>query len=364
MDSLRNDLKTGWAVWKKTGDLRLSMIQMIIFVFISMIAVLFVKPIYIERITVIAGSRASIVFALVFLVHLVITAVMLRQIIKDSGEKNKYIFYQLTIAKKSAFMVTFLDNVGWYYYFMVFLFIITNIHNKFLPVVVIEGTIFYIFCFALHYRAVGREEKTANKGLVPPLPHSSICRNASLFRNHPNMELIAATVKGYYSCKNLVLSKICFIVILIFMGVSSSTHILNFRVFLLLNIFIILLNDGYWKQESRNFLCFSRLGIPIGKYICIQIVSGACFNMAISIVILMVFRNSLISTVFSILLLLYMECFWCFVQVYLWMTVGRGKELTVTQWSILFLIVGFIPVVNIFTMIWLFRRVKQKWMEA
>lgn len=361
MASLRNDLKTAWNVWKKISDIRLSVVQMILFVFISIMAVLFVKPNYIERITEIAGSWASILLGGILMLHLLITAAII--ITKNPWEKDKYFFYQLTIARKPAFIVVFLENIGWYYYFMVFLLVITNIHNKFLPGIFVGGTAFYILCFSIHYH-IEHKENADKKKIV--LNHFSATgyRNSDFFRNHPNIELIVATLRGYYTCKGLVFSKSCFIIILIFMGVFSSAHRVDTRAFLLFNIFLILLNDGYWKQESRNFLYFSRLGIPIEKYLSTQIVSGSLFNMGLSILVLVLFKTSLISIVLCIFLLLYVVSFWCLVQVYLWLAIDQGRDQTVTLWSILFLIAGLIPAANIFIMFWLFNRVKRKWLEA
>lgn len=361
MDSLRNDLKTAWAIWKKINDIRLSVVQIFLFVIISMMAVLFVKPIYIDRITQLAGSRASILLGVILVLHLLFTAVII--VTKDSGEKDKYFFYQLTIARKPAFIVVFLDNVGWYYYFMVLLLVLANIHNKFLPVIFVGGTAFYIFCFCIHYHIEQKGKAHKKKGVLNHF-YATGCRNSDFFRNHPNIGLIAATVRGYYACKGLLFAKICFIIILICMGAFVSTHRVDTRAFLLLNIFLVLLNDGYWKKESRNFLYFSRLGIPVEKYLSIQIMSGSLYNMVLSILVLVLFKTSLISTVLCVFLLIFVISFWCLVQVYLWLSVDQGRDQTVTLWSILFLIAGLIPIANIFIMFWLFNKVKRKWLEA
>ena len=272
MDSIKIDIKTGWAIWKKMSDRRQALFQLSSFVVISVISVIFVKPIYIERIYACAGSRGDIVFSLILLLHLLITAIMLRHVLKDAFEKNKYIFYQLTVTKRAAFVAVFLSKVVWYYYFMAFLFVIVNTGNRFLITAALGGTVFYILCFFFHYYSVEKEEYTKRRWRVSWGRRQKRSLGVSFLRKHPNAELIVGTVLELYGCKSLVLGKICFDFLLIFIGATNRFQTLDIRIVLVFNFFLILLNDGYWKQESRNFCYFSSLGIPIKKYLCVHII--------------------------------------------------------------------------------------------
>ena len=363
MDSIKMDIKTGWSIWKKISDSRQALFQLSAFVIISVLSVVFVKPIYIERIHAWAGSKEDTIFNLILLLHLMVTAVVLRHVLKDVCEKNKYVFNQLTVTRGAAFVVDFLSKVGWYYYFMVFLFVIINTGNRFLFATAAAGTVFYSLCFLLHYHSVEKEEYTKRRwGL------SSVCRkkngfwSVSFLRKHPNTELIVSTILELYRCKSLLLGKICFIFLLVFAGAANRFQSLDIRFVLVFNTFLILINDGYWKLESRNFCYFSSLGIPIKKYLCVHIVGGVCFNVMVPILLLIACKAGFAPVLLCLVLMIYMVIFWYCVQIYLWLTVDHERELMMTQWSILFLVAGMIPAGNIFVLIWLYKKIKKRWL--
>ena len=55
-------------------------------------------------------QREDTIFNLILLLHLMVTAVVLRHVLKDVCEKNKYVFYQLTVTRGAAFVVDFLSK--------------------------------------------------------------------------------------------------------------------------------------------------------------------------------------------------------------------------------------------------------------
>ncbi len=73
---------------EKISDSRQALFQLSAFVIISVLSVVFVKPIYIERIHAWAGSKEDTIFNLILLLHLMVTAVVLRHVLKDVCEKK------------------------------------------------------------------------------------------------------------------------------------------------------------------------------------------------------------------------------------------------------------------------------------
>lgn len=345
------DLKTGVAIWHKISSLKIIALQFCMFAAASVLAVLFVKPAFGNRMETVFKADVHKVFAVLIAVHIASVCFAMKRVVGETYRANRDFFWQLTISKNSECVCTMLQKIAWYYYYILVLLVLSDGSTAGMALLLLGATLLYAAIFAVYYRAAGK---------APWLKKEiRICHDPwSEKKNDPLAELLIFSVFDLYKCMTLAVLKAALVILLIYLG---EIRVLNGKIFFFAGAALILLNDGYWRKESRNFPYFSSIGISPGKYLLIHILAGIWFNTLIPLLVFIVYTGETAAALFLWGIMIFLIAFWYMAQIYLYLTIDRKKELTITQCSILFLILGLFPGVNIAAAVLMYKKITYRW---
>lgn len=367
---MKNDLRIGLAIWRKITNRNFAFAQFFFFLISGLLTVTYLNPRFIERINTVFSADANKILLALTILHTLISCIAVEQAIGESYHRNKHLFYQLSLNRRAECICTLLQKIGWYYYFMIVLLAIWNTAIlKIRFVFPIASLLFIIGSTLDYYKAEARIldgkpsisyqvhrlfywKKRTNASAAASQKSGKFC--AAFFRKHPFIELMTITIRGFYQYKSLATAKL---LLILFLFYCQNIQVLGEKIFLLSTAFLILLNDRYWREESRNFSCFSSIGIPMNKYIFVHFLAGICFNLTVPVLIFLNASGSVKAVILNALLLCCMIFFWYLSQIYLYLKAGQDNSLLTLFGSIILLILGAIPGINVLLTIRIYKQI-------
>lgn len=355
------DFRIGLGVWKNIVNVRYIVIKFVLLVAAGYMAAAYMAPVLYERVKEISlslniGSNKVIIGLALF--HMVTFGIAAKEIVDRAYERNKDLFYQLAISKRAGGICTMLQQINWYAYAMIVLFVICD--DIIMPrcLLALLYTLLYSIGFSIYYSmadsGIYRKKRMDFRYFSDWNKNREDRRRAK----NPTLEVFEITIHRLYQCRSLTVGKV---LLLIFIIYCSKVRMLYDSIFLLANLFLILLNDTYWKKESGNFQYFSEIGIPFLQYLCVHFAAGICFNIVVPLLFFFSMGGELISTVVIFCFLSYLLIFWYMAQAYLYLTVKRDKEGVILLCEIFFLVMALLPPVGLFIMVWLYKKSAYKW---
>lgn len=355
------DLRIGLTIWKSITNLKYVVIQVALTVVTGCMAAVFAAPRIYERVNEISltmnmdGNRAIIALVLFYIVAF---NIVMKRIVYRTYDKNKYLFYQLAVGKRAGYICTMLQQLKWYGCAMVMLLAICD--HVVVPVwfLISLHTVLFIIGFHIDYHMADLRIDQGKRMHFTDLSGRNKSKEKNIFDSHPILEIFNITIHGLYRCKSLTMGKIILLILIVYCGM---VHILRGSIFFLADAFLILLNDGYWRNESRNFRYFSEIGIPVSKYLSVHLLAGICYNIAIPLLLFCSMTGEMAATAVGFLLLSYLLIFWYMTQIYLYLHIGRDKEGIIMLCGLFFLMTAVIPPVGFLVMVWLYKRIVYQW---
>lgn len=358
MAGMREDLKTGVSIWHKISRLRSFVLQFCIFAAASVLTVHCVNPALADRMEAVFKADVQKVYAVFIVVHVTAVCFMMKRVVNETYRANRDFFWQLTISKNSECVCMMLQKIVWYYYYILILLAVSGRNMAGAGLLLFGATLFYGASFAIHCRTTDRTFRLKKENRMNHSLCSTKKRCFNRMRNHPFAELIFFSVSALYKCVTLAVMKAALVILLIYLG---EIHVLNGKIFFLAEAALVLLNDGYWRKESCNFPYFSYMGISVEKYLLVHILAGIWFNTIIPVLVFALYTRKIAVAVVLWATIVFLIVFWYMTQIYLYLTIDKKRELTITQCSILFLIVGLFPVINIAAAVLLYKRIRCRW---
>ena len=357
------DLKTGLTLWRKISNFKYVVMQITLFAVTSLAAMKLVAPRFCERIkefSLTVNMESGKVIAILMVFFIIAFSVAMKRIVYEAYHRNKDLFYQLAVSKRAGCICTMLQQHNWYGCACVMLLAVCDSEVVSGWLLIPVYTVLFIISFGLCYNRMDSDGSKRKKRLFRYRTGKRKNRKADIFKTHPILELLKITVCGLYQCRGLMFGKI---VLIAFMIYCAKIHMLRGSIFFWTEAFLILLNDGYWRNESSNFQYFSEIGVPVSRYLHVHFLAGAAFNIMIPLLLFYSMTGEMITAAVSFVLLSYLLMFWYLVQVYLYLTIGRDKEAAITLCETGLLIMAVLPPVGIAVMVWLYKRIIQKWGE-
>lgn len=324
----------------------------------SFLGAQFVKPVFANRMEAIFKTDVNKVLMIFMIVHITIVCSMMKRVVNETYKANRDFFWQLAISKKAECICMILQKIAWYYYYIIVLLVLFDSNMMGTGLFLFMATLLYVINFVIHCRTLSKMSwfrKEICKGRFLWINKKV---NLNVVKAHPIAELLFFSVSDLYKCMPLTAVKAAVVILFIYLG---EIHALNEKIFLFMETALILQNDGYWRKESCNFPYFSILGISVGKYLLIHIVAGICFNTIIPLLIFVVYTGKVTAAVLVLGASVFLIVFWYVTQVYLYLTLDREKELIITHCSLLFLILGLVPVINIAVAVLIYKKITYKW---
>lgn len=335
----------------------------------GLLTVTYLNPRFIERINTVFSADANKILLALTILHTLISCIAVEQAIGESYHRNKHLFYQLSLNRRAECICTLLQKIGWYYYFMIVLLAIWNTAILKIRFVFPIASLLFIIGSTLTTIRLKHAYWTEN----PPYPIKSTAfllekENKCLsrcftekrkvlrrfFQKAPFHRTYDYNNSGILSIQKPGCCKAPFNSFSLLLPKHTGVGRKNLSP---VNRIFILLNDKYWREESRNFSCFSSIGIPMNKYIFVHFLAGICFNLTIPVLIFLNASGSVKAVILNALLLCCMIFFWYLSQIYLYLKAGQDNSLLTLLGSIILLILGAIPGINVLLTIRIYKQI-------
>lgn len=288
-------------------------------------------------------------------VHMTACFFWMKRVVSEAHRENRYLFHQLTVGKTVQCFCLFLQKQVWLYYYLVILALFLNRDILKMCAGFFAAMLLFFLNFIVCFRSAERARSCKRK-FWPAFPKRR--RILKMCRNHPYLEAVCLCIAGFYRERALAAAKILSILCLLWLG---EIHLLNAKLFCLIEILLILMNDGYWRKERESFLYFSHLGIPVKKYLWVHLWSGILFNTFPQTLLYIWYTGDIPKAMLSWSVLIFLLFFWYMAQVFLNLTISREKEMIITWCSLLFLLSGALFPVNLGIALWLSKKIIYLW---
>lgn len=351
------DVRIGFTIWKNIINVRLVAIRSALWAAAGLIATMAVAPrLYerVHRVALAANIDGDTMIAVLALFHIITFGIAMKQIVYRSYCRNRDLFYQLAVSKRAGRVCMMFQQLNWYGYAMVILLAICDKAVAPRGLLILTGTLLFIIGFCVCCSTADPDIYNIRKRA------RNQSRVKAVSTSRPTWEVLKMTVCGFYQCKGLTACKVLLIFLLVYCGTARMLH---GGIFLLADAFLILLNDGYWRNESRNFRYFSEIGIPVSRYLCVHFLAGICFNICIPLLLFYCMTGEAATAAVGFCLLSYLLIFWYIAQVYLYLIIGRDIEGVIMLCNLFFLLIAILPPVGVLVMVWLYKRVVYHWRE-
>lgn len=357
------DVKTGLALWRKISGLKYTAAGFFAMIAAGFMAVTYVAPGFRERIkevSRVAGMDGDEILLMVAVLFIIVFCAMLKTAVAEAYGRNRYLFYQLTVGKRAGCVCTMLLRPGRYGYGMVILLAVSG-GVAAVWLLATAYTFLFVAAFGFYYSLADSEADGRGASAHRRTGRTEKKPLADFGKGRPGPELFKMTVCGLYRCRSLAAGKL---IITIFLICCGCARILNGSVFLAAEALLILLNDGYWKNESGSFQYFSAIGIPLPGYLCVHFISGICFNMAIPLCVFYGMTRDIGVTAVCLALSSYLLVFWYLAQIYLYLVIGRDRETAILLLDLVFLALALLPVAGLLAMPWLYKKIAREWRKT
>lgn len=348
------DIKTGLTLWRDTTNLRYITAIFILFLAAGSMAAWFVAPrlsVRIKLVSVSVGIGEHILVWGLTLLYLVAFGATVKRVAQETYGRNKYLLYQLAVSKRAGYICAMLWQLKWYGYGLVLLLAICDRAIVSVWFQALAYTLLFIMVFGIFYSSADMGDQKRKPSV----------RNGRIWiSKNREWELFKITICRLYRCANLTVCKVLLILFIIGCG---RAQVLYGAVFLAANAFLILLGDGYWRNESRNFAYFSNVGIPLAHYLRIHFAAGICFNIIIPLLLFYGMTGDLVVTAVSFILLSYLVVFWYLAQIYLHLFIGRDGGMLAVLCETCFVILAALPPAALLAAVWLYKKIAYKWRE-
>lgn len=375
---MRKEIKAGLTLWIKVTNLKYAAVQFMLCLVSGCAAVLFAAPVLYknaEELSFIVSGNTVILVLTGF--SIIVFGVMMKRIVYEAYERNRDLFYALAVSKRTGCICTILQQFRWYGFTTVILLAVCD--RTVVPTggLILAYTVFFIMVFRIYYSfadAAARKHGLCECGSQAGRSFRRLTPQAGKFRSAAvrsgraerrryssygyKWELVSVTFHRLYKLKSLAAGKVVLILFLLYCG---NARLLCGSVFCVAEAFLILCNDGYWRNESRNFQYFSSIGIPVSRYLKVHILAGIGFNLIIPLVFFYSVTGDLGVTAVSFCLLAYLLIFWYLVQVYVYLTAGREREILVELLDLTFLAIALLPPAGLLAMLWMYQKISHKW---
>lgn len=350
-----NHLKAGVKIWRKITNPFIAAIQFLFFIMGIFAVSVYINPLFIRRAEEISGLSADLLCPAWCIVYSVITFIIIRKFVYETCHKNKDLFFQLAVNHSSEYVCVFLQNVIWYYYYIIILLAVWDRSIAPAWAACLTGTGLFVIILFISCRS-------AQKKLYRVHIRTGIKTRTGggFLKKLPAAKLLIITVSGLHRQKGLAAARVLLLAFLVYCG---CTQILSEPVFLLSGGFLILLNDSYWKNESRNFRYFSNIGISLTKYLSVHVMAGFCFNMIPPLLIFIFFIKEPAAVILCFGILLYLLLFWYLAQIFIYLTVHRDRNGLILLCNLVLLAACVLPAANLFVLVWLYKTVMERWRE-
>ena len=349
-------------LWIRITNLYSRTIPLVVFFVIFVVSELYVKSTYVNFVEELPIHDKKILYIVVGI--LAFTGVIIS--LKTSWEgtiSDEFQFqYWLRLQEKDFYILLFLEKIGWYYFYL----IIMNIVTVYTWYTLIFWWVFYSVlyicvtywiykktCLNLHHGKKQRRQvfKKDRKTIV----------QCHFIESHPNLELIILGIIHRYRLVGAVVCKVIVVGLALILPAKSIDGTFWLVIYLILSTILVLSNEGYWRYELENTCMMRMSGVSFLKYFSINYVSDILFNtLPLSVIFIIVSNSGKLGLLFflgSCIIVFYCNL----LSIFTGIVIGKEKEWMKTLAFYMGIALAFFPIANLMFGVYLYRRVLRKW---
>lgn len=195
-----NHLATGAKIWKRITNPFMAVIQFLFFIMGIFAVSVYINPLFIRRVEKISGLSADLLCPALCILHSVIIFMTIRKFVYEICHNDKDLFFQLAVNHSAKCVCVFLQNVRWYYYYIIMLLAVWDRSLAPAWAAFLAGTGLFAIIFFISYRS-------AQKKLYRVHIRTGIKTKTggSFLRKFPAAELLIITTSGLRQQKSFCL---------------------------------------------------------------------------------------------------------------------------------------------------------------
>ncbi|RDY28128.1 hypothetical protein [Lachnotalea glycerini] len=347
-------MKKSIILWLKISNKKEQTLKFVFCCLIFIFCRYYFTPLYKKSIANIKILNRTTVILLIFFFLIAFMGILLKHIFFESVMNNMQFQYFLNLNKKEYYLFLLFDNNSMFYFYLIVLFCATPYSNNLLMIFfILYVALFFIISFFSYYYAykqiqIGSKYNSKKRNIKK--------KSFVINRKYPNLELIYLGVIRRYRIKSLLISKI----VIVLLVISLFKINLGIIFYFILNVLLIISNDGFWNNEIDNAFYLKTIGISFYKYININLISGLIFNSCLIGTIYLVINKNIVNSLLFLIASIVVVFYWNLSYLYI-NTIVKGYEITKILLSICLFILSIIPVVNIIFASFLFIKLKNTW---
>ncbi|MBQ2802023.1 MAG: hypothetical protein IJF03_11645 [Lachnospiraceae bacterium] len=354
-------MKKSFRLWIAISNVFYKVIQFVLAIALIIVAQIFVVPVFEEKIAgvkMISSNHLRVFVTIAFLVAFV--AALIHGMYKTILE-NKELEYILSLRKTEYYLYVLFQKSSWYYMYMIVITAMTGAfgYEKVLAVVLytilylaVTYITYFVACKQIYFGKdiCFREKRTRDK-----------VNRTKVVKENAYIELILLGIKERYAFFEIFFCKIAVVFIGVIVGKGGISRNIILTIYCFLALVLILANDAYWKNEKEKIKLFCGIGISHKKYIVVNLISGIIFNLLLLALLFSVFSKNIAVGIVFVCIGIFMQLYWNVIYLYTNLRLPDDSEILVMVLYIFWMIIGLIPIMNIFLLVYVLKKIGSCW---
>ena len=349
-------------LWLRITNLYSRVIPLMVFLVTFVVVELYIKSTYVNFVEELPIHDKRILYIVVGILAFTGVIISLKTIWEEAISDEFQFQYWLRLNEKDFYILLFLEKIGWYYFYLIIMSIVTVYTWYTLVFWWVFYSVLYICitywihkktCFNLHHgkkqqrKVLKKDRKTIVK--------------CHFIESNPNSELIILGIIHRYRSVEAMVCKVIVVGLAMMLPARSIDGTFWLVVYLILSTILVLSNEGYWRYELENTCMIRMSGVSFIKYFSINYVSDILFNtLPLSVIFIIVSNSEKLGLLFclgSCIIVFYCNLLHTFTGI----VIGKEKEWMKTLAFLMGIVLGFFPIANLVFGVYLYKRVLRKW---